>query len=162
MGGRSDLGENDSCSTRKEKAGPGRDRRLRAEALPEGSTRGLGSRQGLPATAGRHSEHPPLNEGFLRAGRRGAFLEGKDLHLTLSHLPPSFPGQVDPVKLRQSVRTVLLNQLLISLPIVVFLYPALKLWRDPCRRELPTFHWFLLELAVFTLIEEIMFYYSHR
>lgn len=66
------------------------------------------------------------------------------------------------MKLRQSVRTVLLNQLLISLPLVVLLYPTLKLWRDPCRRELPTFHWFLLELAIFTLIEEIMFYYSHR
>ncbi|KAF6081122.1 fatty acid hydroxylase domain containing 2 [Phyllostomus discolor] len=45
---------------------------------------------------------------------------------------------------------------------MVLLYPICKLRRDPCRRELPTFHWFLLELAVFTLIEEVMFYYSHR
>nr|KAF6479937.1 fatty acid hydroxylase domain containing 2 [Molossus molossus] len=65
---------------------------------------------------------------------------------------------VDPVKLRQCIRTVLFNQFLISLPLVVVLYPILKLWRDPCRRELPTFHWFLLELAVFTLIEEVIFY----
>ncbi|XP_004737809.1 fatty acid hydroxylase domain-containing protein 2 isoform X2 [Mustela nigripes] len=69
---------------------------------------------------------------------------------------------VDAEKLRQSVRTVLFNQCVISLPMLVFLYPILKLRGDPCRRELPTFHWFLLELAIFTLIEEVLFYYSHR
>lgn len=87
--------------------------------------------------------------------------KGKTCFSPLVHLPPSL-GQVDPVKLRQSIRTVLFNQFMISLPIVVFLYLLLKLWGDPCRRELPTFHWFLLELAIFTLIEEVMFYYSHR
>uniref|UniRef100_H0XG30 Fatty acid hydroxylase domain containing 2 n=1 Tax=Otolemur garnettii TaxID=30611 RepID=H0XG30_OTOGA len=69
---------------------------------------------------------------------------------------------VDPVKLRQSTRTVLFNQFMISLPMIVFLYPFLKWWGDPCRRELPTFHWFLLELVIFTLTEEVLFYYSHR
>lgn len=29
-------------------------------------------------------------------------------------------------------------------------------------RDLPTFHWVLLELVVFILMEEIGFYYSHR
>ena len=91
------------------------------------------------------------------------FLEGKDLLLTLlslSLLP--YLGQVDAEKLRQSIRTVLFNQWVISPPMLVLLYPILKLWGDPCRRELPTFRWFLLELAVFTLIEEVLFYYSHR
>ncbi|XP_005672659.1 fatty acid hydroxylase domain-containing protein 2 isoform X2 [Sus scrofa] len=69
---------------------------------------------------------------------------------------------VDPVKLRKAIQTVLFNQFVISLPLLVFLYPILKLWGDPCRQELPTFHWFLLELAIFTLIEEVLFYYSHR
>lgn len=69
---------------------------------------------------------------------------------------------VDPVKLRQSIRTVLFNQHFITCPVLVVLYPILRLWGDPCRRELPTFHWFLLELAFFTLTEEVMFYYSHR
>ncbi|KAB1281681.1 Fatty acid hydroxylase domain-containing protein 2 [Camelus dromedarius] len=69
---------------------------------------------------------------------------------------------VDPEKLRRAIHTVLFNQFVISLPITAFLYPILKLWGDPCRQELPTFHWFLLELAVFTLIEEVLFYYSHR
>ncbi|ELV12310.1 fatty acid hydroxylase domain-containing protein 2 isoform X2 [Tupaia chinensis] len=69
---------------------------------------------------------------------------------------------VDPVKLRQAIRTVLFNQIMISLPMVVFLYPFLKWWGDPCRRALPTFHWVLLELAIFTVIEEVLFYYVHR
>ncbi|XP_031208192.1 fatty acid hydroxylase domain-containing protein 2 [Mastomys coucha] len=69
---------------------------------------------------------------------------------------------VDPVKLRQSIRTVIFNQTLISFPMLVIYYPFLMWRRDPCCRELPTFHWFLMELAVFTLVEEILFYYSHR
>lgn len=81
---------------------------------------------------------------------------------SLVHLPPFLPWQVDAEKLRRSIRTVLFNQYMISLPMVVLLYPVLKLWGNPCRRELPTFHWFLLELTVFTLIEEVLFYYSHR
>jgi hypothetical protein len=80
---------------------------------------------------------------------------------TLVHLL-CFLGQVDPVKLRQAIHTVLFNQYMISLPMVVFLYPFLKWLGDPCRQELPTFHWFLLELAIFTLMEEVLFYYSHR
>lgn len=36
-------------------------------------------------------------------------------------------------------------------------------WRGkPCGPELPTFHWALVELAFFTIVEEVMFYYSHR
>lgn len=66
------------------------------------------------------------------------------------------------MKLRQSIRTVLFNQLMISMPMVALLYPLFKWRADPCRQELPTFHWFLLELAVFTLAEEVLFYYSHR
>ncbi|KAM6224234.1 fatty acid hydroxylase domain-containing protein 2 [Rhynchocyon petersi] len=69
---------------------------------------------------------------------------------------------VDPVKLRQAIRTVLFNQFMLSFPMVAILYLLLKWKGDPCRRELPTFHWFLLELVIFTLIEEVLFYYSHR
>jgi len=70
--------------------------------------------------------------------------------------------QVDTEKLRQCIRTVLFNQVVISLPMLVFLYPILKLWGDPYHRELPTFHWFLLELVIFTLIEEVLLCYTHR
>lgn len=56
---------------------------------------------------------------------------------------------------------VLMNQL-ISLPFGIFLFYLMS-WRGfPAVRELPTFHWVLLELAVFILTEEIGFYYSHR
>ncbi|XP_077636920.1 fatty acid hydroxylase domain-containing protein 2 [Crocuta crocuta] len=69
---------------------------------------------------------------------------------------------VDSVKLRQSMGTILFNQFIVSVPMVLFFYPIIKVWGDPYRRELPTFHWFLLELTVFILIEEVLFYYSHR
>ncbi|XP_051023231.1 fatty acid hydroxylase domain-containing protein 2-like [Acomys russatus] len=69
---------------------------------------------------------------------------------------------VDPVKLRHVIRTVIFNQTVISLPMLAICYPFLK-WRgDPCSRELPTFHWVLLAMALFTLVDEILFYYSHR
>ncbi|XP_042310815.1 fatty acid hydroxylase domain-containing protein 2 [Sceloporus undulatus] len=74
-------------------------------------------------------------------------------------------GKNDPVdkeKLYNAIRTVLFNMVFISLPIMILLFPIMK-WRcEPCHFQLPTFHWFLLELATFTLIEEILFYYSHR
>ncbi|XP_043841734.1 fatty acid hydroxylase domain-containing protein 2 [Dromiciops gliroides] len=69
---------------------------------------------------------------------------------------------VDSTKLRQALVTVLFNQYIISLPMLGLCYPFFKWQEDPCRPELPTFHWFLLELSVFVLIEEVMFYYSHR
>lgn len=57
------------------------------------------------------------------------------------------------MKLHQSILMILFNQFVISLPMLVSLYPIFKLWGDPCHRECPTFHWFLLELVVFTLIK---------
>lgn len=69
---------------------------------------------------------------------------------------------VDGAKLRRALRTVLLNQLAVSLPMLAALYPVLRRRHDPCRRALPTFPGFLLELALFTLLEEVLFYYSHR
>ncbi|MEQ2206317.1 hypothetical protein XENOCAPTIV_027726 [Xenoophorus captivus] len=70
--------------------------------------------------------------------------------------------QVDPTKLRQAVKTVLFNQVFISGPMVVGIY-FLMSWRgDACGPELPTFHWALMELAVFSILEEILFYYTHR
>jgi methylsterol monooxygenase len=36
-------------------------------------------------------------------------------------------------------------------------------WRGfPPLRELPSFYWALIEMAVFALIDEILFYYFHR
>ncbi|KAM8973312.1 fatty acid hydroxylase domain-containing protein 2 [Pelodytes ibericus] len=74
-------------------------------------------------------------------------------------------GKNDPVdagKLRHAVITVLCNQIFISFPMVLLMYPLMRLRGNPCGMELPTFHWVLLELSIFTLVEEILFYYSHR
>ncbi|XP_032996242.1 fatty acid hydroxylase domain-containing protein 2 isoform X2 [Lacerta agilis] len=74
-------------------------------------------------------------------------------------------GKNDPVdrkKLQNAILTALFNSLFISLPMIILMLPIMK-WRgEPCSLHLPTFHWFLFELAIFTLLEEILFYYSHR
>lgn len=72
------------------------------------------------------------------------------------------PLQVDPVKLRQALKCVTLNQLFISGPIVVAVYQLMSLIGNPCGPELPTFHRALMELSFFSIVEEILFYYSHR
>ncbi|XP_030067793.1 LOW QUALITY PROTEIN: fatty acid hydroxylase domain-containing protein 2-like [Microcaecilia unicolor] len=70
---------------------------------------------------------------------------------------------VDSVKLLQATQIVLLNLLFISYPMIVVMYYIMQWWGNPCRPELPTFHWILLELFIFVLIDEILFfYYSHR
>jgi methylsterol monooxygenase len=57
---------------------------------------------------------------------------------------------------------VLFNQITVTIPVIYFSYPLIK-WRGlPPVRELPAFHWVLVELAILALIEEIGFYYSHR
>lgn len=69
---------------------------------------------------------------------------------------------MDPQKLRHALKTILFNYVLISGPMVVAAY-HLQGWRGkPCGPELPTFQWALVELAFFVIVEEVMFYYSHR
>ncbi|CAJ0943795.1 unnamed protein product [Ranitomeya imitator] len=74
------------------------------------------------------------------------------------HLGKNDP--VDPAKLKHAVNVVFFNQILLSLPMVLLMYPFMK-WRgNPCGTELPTFHWVLVELSIFVLVEEILFYYT--
>ncbi|XP_063303915.1 fatty acid hydroxylase domain-containing protein 2-like [Pelobates fuscus] len=89
-------------------------------------------------------------------------LTGKPNFITRYRIQIEKNDPVDSAKLRHAVITVLLNQLLISFPMVLLMYPFMKSRGNPCGTELPTFHWVLLELAVFVLVEEILFYYSHR
>lgn len=91
-----------------------------------------------------------------------ADITGKPNFITRYRIQLGKNEPVDMVKLRQSIRTVLFNQYFISMPMLLLLYPVLRHRADPCRRQLPTFQWFLLELVVFTLLEEALFYYSHR
>ncbi|KAJ8348008.1 hypothetical protein SKAU_G00265970 [Synaphobranchus kaupii] len=87
---------------------------------------------------------------------------GKPSFITRYRIQADKNNPVDPVKLRHAVKTVWCNQLFLSMPMVCLTYLVMK-WRgDPCSVELPTFHWVLLEIAVCGLLEEILFYYSHR
>lgn len=75
------------------------------------------------------------------------------------------PGTNEPVdqkRLLEVISTVLANQFLVGIPLSLLAYYAMvKRGLQPFK-ELPTFHWVLFELAVFIVIEEIGFYYSHR
>ncbi|XP_066271951.1 fatty acid hydroxylase domain-containing protein 2-like isoform X2 [Branchiostoma lanceolatum] len=70
---------------------------------------------------------------------------------------------VDSAKLWKTVKLVLFNQFVVGGLVTVLGAPHLFSWRGmPCGRELPWFHWVVVELIVFVLVEEVMFYYSHR
>ncbi|XP_062602069.1 fatty acid hydroxylase domain-containing protein 2-like [Saccostrea cucullata] len=71
------------------------------------------------------------------------------------------PEKQKPMLIR-AIQVVLFNQTVITIPFMFGMYYLMK-WRG-ChfQGELPTFHWFLLELTVFSLVEELFFYYSHR
>lgn len=70
--------------------------------------------------------------------------------------------KVDLGRLMRAIVWVMANQLLVGIPVAYVVY-KLMAWQDCCiGRELPTFHWVLLELVIFSLIEEVLFYYSHR
>lgn len=89
-------------------------------------------------------------------------ITGKPSFITRYRIQVDKNNPVDLVKVRHAVKMVLLNQLLISTPMVVGVYYLMKLRGEPCSPELPTFHQALLEMAVFSLVEEVFFYYSHR
>jgi methylsterol monooxygenase len=57
---------------------------------------------------------------------------------------------------------VVLNQLFISVPMVVVCWAVMFSSGNPCGPELPTFHRGLLEMAFCAVLEELLFYYSHR
>lgn len=63
----------------------------------------------------------------------------------------------------RAVKVALFNQTIVGLPFMAVMYKMMK-WRGCSRSpdDLPTFQWAVMEMTVFTLIEEICFYYSHR
>ncbi|KAL3880303.1 hypothetical protein ACJMK2_032551 [Sinanodonta woodiana] len=70
---------------------------------------------------------------------------------------------VDKEKLKKAVWLVIFNQTVLGIPFVYIAFHIMK-WRGCTFRaeDLPTFHWTLFELIIFSLVEEIFFYYSHR
>ncbi|KAA0720504.1 Fatty acid hydroxylase domain-containing protein 2 [Triplophysa tibetana] len=87
---------------------------------------------------------------------------GKPNFITRYRIQADKNNPVDSTRLRHAVKKVLFNQVFLSGPLVVLTYIVMN-WRGkPCAPELPTFHWVLLELAFCGLMEEILFYYTHR
>ncbi|XP_053318941.1 fatty acid hydroxylase domain-containing protein 2 [Spea bombifrons] len=105
---------------------------------------------------------PSLSFWMYNAVLMAIDLAGKPNFFTRYRIQLGKNDPVDPARLKHAVITVLCNQIFISFPMVLLMYPFMKWWGNPCGMELPTFHWVLLELSVFTLIEETLFYYSHR
>ena len=62
----------------------------------------------------------------------------------------------------QAIFWVLFNQTVVGVPCMAAFYRLLEARGYDSGRELPTFHWVLLEIAVCLLVEEVAFYYSHR
>jgi len=57
---------------------------------------------------------------------------------------------------------VLLNYFVVNIPFIYLSYPLMK-WRGlPPLKELPNFSRVLIEMTMFALIQEILFYYLHR
>ncbi|XP_015272555.1 PREDICTED: fatty acid hydroxylase domain-containing protein 2 [Gekko japonicus] len=87
---------------------------------------------------------------------------GKPTFITQYRIQLGKNDPVDRTRLHKTILMGLLNQIFISVPLVMLTLPILKQRGDPFSLSLPTFHWFLFELAVFTVLEEIAFYYTHR
>ncbi|NXJ63281.1 FXDC2 protein, partial [Rostratula benghalensis] len=91
-----------------------------------------------------------------------ADVTGKPAFITRYRIQLGKNDPVDTKKLRQAIYVALFNQFFISLPMLVPMFSIMKWWGNTFSKELPTFHWFLVELSIFTIIEEILFYYTHR
>ncbi|KFW06389.1 Fatty acid hydroxylase domain-containing protein 2, partial [Eurypyga helias] len=91
-----------------------------------------------------------------------ADVTGKPTFITRYRIQLGKNDPVDTKKLRQAIYTALYNQFCVSLPMLVPMFYVMKWWGNTFSKELPTFRWFLVELSVFTVIEEILFYYTHR
>ncbi|KAK5918262.1 hypothetical protein CgunFtcFv8_003041 [Champsocephalus gunnari] len=87
---------------------------------------------------------------------------GKPSFITRYRIQPDKNNPVDPDRLRHVLKTVLFNYVFISGSMVVVARSLMTMRGNPCGPELPAFHWALAELAFFSLLEEFMFYYSHR
>ncbi|XP_072256578.1 fatty acid hydroxylase domain-containing protein 2-like isoform X2 [Pyxicephalus adspersus] len=89
-------------------------------------------------------------------------LTRKPNFITRYKIQPEKNNPVDPGKMKHTVKNAFFTQVFISIPMVLLMYPFMQ-WRgNPCGIELPTFQWVLLELTIFSLSEEVLFYYSHR
>ncbi|XP_072256580.1 fatty acid hydroxylase domain-containing protein 2-like isoform X2 [Pyxicephalus adspersus] len=89
-------------------------------------------------------------------------LTAKPNFITRYKIQPEKNNPVDLDKLKHALKVVFFNQVFISAPMVLLMYPFMQ-WRgNLCGTELPTFLRVLLELSIFAVVVETLFYYSHR
>ncbi|XP_037030512.1 fatty acid hydroxylase domain-containing protein 2 isoform X2 [Bradysia coprophila] len=89
-------------------------------------------------------------------------LTNKPAFLRKYKIQPGTNEPVDKKRLTNVISVVLFNQIVVGIPIAIISYTIMTYRGFTSMRDLPTFHWVLLELVVFILMEEIGFYYSHR
>ena len=70
--------------------------------------------------------------------------------------------QVDGAKLRKAILQILFNQTVVAIPFFYAIYHVMVFRGCQFGLTIPTFHWALFELTIYVLLEELMFYYSHR
>lgn len=89
-------------------------------------------------------------------------LTGQPASLLKYKIQPDKNVPVDFAKLKKAVLQVMFNQFVLGVPFMYITFLVMQ-WRG-CSfgRELPTFHWVAVEMTAFVLVEEILFYYSHR
>lgn len=89
-------------------------------------------------------------------------LTGRPQFLTKYRIQPDKNQPVEKKKLISAILLVAFNLNVLSLPFFYLTFTLMK-WRGSSfGLELPMFQWVLLELVVFILVEEVLFYYSHR
>jgi len=75
------------------------------------------------------------------------------------------PGTNEPIeraKFWKLIRCVLFNQTVVTLCFSYVAFFAYERRGMPDIRDLPEFHWVVLELAIYMLVEELFFYYGHK
>jgi len=69
---------------------------------------------------------------------------------------------LDRARVWHGIKVVLCNQFFVSVPAAAVLVPLFK-WRGSSTSlPLPSFNWVVFEFGVFLIVEEILFYHSHR
>lgn len=89
-------------------------------------------------------------------------LTGKPAALVRYKIQPTKNKSLTIGRILPVILQVLFNQTVVGLPFAVIAIYLLQLRGYSYGPELPTFHWVLMELVIFTLSEEVAFYYSHR
>ncbi|XP_063063244.1 fatty acid hydroxylase domain-containing protein 2-like isoform X2 [Engraulis encrasicolus] len=87
---------------------------------------------------------------------------GKPSFITRYRIQQDKNSPVDPERLRRAVKVALCNQLFLSGPMVLAAHQLVKATGEPLHPQLPTFPRVLVELSFCLLVQEVLFYYSHR